>query len=256
MPTRLPKPARQIDVAKKVLSVVIPVYNELRTWRALLDAVLAVPLADVGKEIILVDDASTDGTGEELRQLERDGLPAKHADVSLCVLFHARNRGKGAALQTGFAKASGDVIIVQDADLEYDPADYPTLIEPILRGKADVVYGTRMGRGRPKGMTWRTYLANRFLTALSNLTTGLNLSDMETCYKVLSRDSMESVKIEQERFGFEPEITARLAKRGRKIVQVPIRYSARTRAEGKKIGFKDGLEAIGCILKYWLTRSR
>jgi glycosyltransferase involved in cell wall biosynthesis len=167
------------------------------------------------------------------------------------VLFHDRNRGKGAALRTGFAAAEGDFIIVQDADLEYDPAEYPRLLQPLLAGQADVVYGNRFGKGRAKGYPGN-YLANRFLTCLSNLTTGLRLTDMETCYKVFRREVLQSVRLEQDRFGFEPEITAKLAASGVRVMEVPISYNARTHQEGKKIGWKDGLKATWCILKYGL----
>jgi len=170
------------------------------------------------------------------------------------VLFHDRNRGKGAALRTGLAAADGDVVVVQDADLEYDPQDYPRLLAPILEGRAEVVYGSRFAAGRPAGSLLSSYLANRFLTALSNLTTGLGLTDMETCYKVIRREVLAGIRIEQDRFGFEPEITAKIARWGAKVVEVPISYQGRTHKEGKKIGWKDGLKAIWCILKYGLFR--
>ena len=239
-----------------ILCVVIPVYNERDTWRALLARVESAELPGCRKRIILVDDASTDGTRAQLEELASRvrGQNAHDGDAvnEIKVLFHERNRGKGAALRTGFAAAEGDFVIVQDADLEYDPADYPTLLQPLLAERADVVYGNRFSEGRPKGY-FRNYLANRFLTCLSNLTTGLKLTDMETCYKVFRREVLESVRLEQDRFGFEPEITAKVARLGVRIVETPIRYNARTRQEGKKIGWKDGIKAIWCILKYGLT---
>jgi glycosyltransferase involved in cell wall biosynthesis len=238
-----------------ILCVVIPVYNERDTWRELLARVERAELPGCRKRIILVDDASTDGTRGQLeefaRQQQAQGASPPGGETNLRVLFHDRNRGKGAALRTGFAAAEGDFIIVQDADLEYDPADYPRLLQPLLAGQADVVYGNRFGKGRAKGYLGN-YLANRFLTCLSNLTTGLRLTDMETCYKVFRREVLQSVRLEQDRFGFEPEITAKLAASGVRVMEVPISYNARTHQEGKKIGWKDGLKATWCILKYGL----
>jgi len=236
-----------------VLSVVIPVYNERDTWRELVARVESVPMADVGRQLILVDDGSTDGTREQLaafaaEQGEPAGLPGAGA-VAFHVVYHDRNQGKGAALRTGFQAAGGDVVVVQDADLEYDPRDHAGLIEPILRGEADVVYGSRFRGGR-RGGYWKNYLANRFLTFLSNLTTGLKLTDMETCYKMLRRDVLAAIPLEQDRFGFEPEITAKLARRPVRIGELPIAYDSRSHAEGKKIGWRDGLKAIWCIFRY------
>ena len=225
------------------LSIVIPIYNERDTWRELVGRVEDVDLGGVRRQLILVDDCSTDGTRAQL-----EAFAAERPDV--IVRFHPANAGKGAALRTGFAAATGDFVVVQDADLEYDPRDFPALLEPLLSGQADVVYGSRFsGRGGARG-NWRNYLANRFLTALSNLTTGLRLTDMETCYKMLRRQVLGRVSLEQDRFGFEPEITAKLAALGVRIVERPIRYVPRTAEEGKKIGLTDGLEAIACILKY------
>jgi len=225
------------------LSVVIPVYNELNTWRTLVDRVEAVELSPVRRQLILVDDRSTDGTTDQLRE-----FAAQRPDV--VVKFHAVNGGKGAALRTGFAAADGDFVVVQDADLEYDPGDYPKLLEPLLSGEADVVFGSRfLVKPENKGC-WRNYLANRILTGLSNFTTRLKLTDMETCYKMLRRDVLTRLNFEQDRFGFEPEITAKLAALGVRIVERPIRYMPRTAAEGKKIKAKDGINAIGCIWKY------
>jgi glycosyltransferase involved in cell wall biosynthesis len=195
------------------------------------------------KEIILVDDYSTDGTRDTLQELAKDG--------SVKVLMHDRNQGKGAALRTGFAAATGDLVLIQDADLEYDPDEYPRLIQPILLGKADVVFGSRFAGGESHRVLyfWHS-LGNRFLTLLSNCFTNLNLSDMETCYKVFKREVIQSITIEENRFGFEPEITAKCAKKRCVIYEVGISYYGRTYEEGKKIGWRDGIHAIWCIFKY------
>jgi len=235
----------------EVLSVVIPVYNEAGRWRQLLARVEAVDISPYGKQVILVEDGSTDGTREELRAFEQSlAAGGGAAGVEYLVLLHARNRGKGAALRTGFAAATGEWVIVQDADLEYSPADYPKLLATAAATGADAVYGSRFSgpgnrRGRPAN-----YLANRLLTFLSNRTTGLRLTDMETCYKLIRRSVLETLDLRQDRFGFEPEITARLAAAGVKVAETPIRYEPRSRREGKKIGLRDGLEAIECIWKY------
>jgi glycosyltransferase involved in cell wall biosynthesis len=243
-----------------VLSVVIPVYNESETWGQVLARVEGVDLPGVAKQIIFVDDFSTDGTREQLERFSRNhhDLPGspRAGEVGCTVLFHDRNRGKGAALRTGFAAATGEVVLVQDADLEYHPSDYPRLVGPILQGRADVVYGSRFRTGRPRQAYLRNYLANRFLTLLSNIATGYSLTDMETCYKVLKREVLRGIHLEQDRFGFEPEITAKLAAMGARIHETPIRYEGRTHAQGKKIGFRDGLEAIWCILKYAVVSRR
>jgi glycosyltransferase involved in cell wall biosynthesis len=227
------------------LSVVIPVYNEAATLESLVDRVLAVGIDDV--EVICVDDGSTDGTREVLRD--------RIAPKGIRVIFHERNQGKGAALRSGFQAATGDMIIVQDADLEYDPADYPKLIEPIVSGRADVVFGSRFVGGQPHRVLyfWH-YLVNRGLTLLSNMLTNLNLTDMEVCYKVFRREILEKIEIEEDRFGFEPEITAKVAKLGCRIYEVGISYSGRTYEDGKKIGWRDGVAALRCILKYNLLR--
>ena len=223
----------------KILSIIIPCYNEEGSILELVKKVKAAPVRN--KEIIVVDDCSTDGTHEIL---ERDVKPL----VSQ-ILYHEANKGKGAALRTGFAHASGDAVIVQDADLEYDPDEYPLVAEPIFKGEADVVYGSRFLNQKRKG-----YLANRlanlFLTSLSNLFTGEKLTDMETCYKCFRREIIQSIDLQENRFGFEPEITAKIARKGIQIKEVPISYYPRTNEEGKKIGFKDGLRAIWCIWKY------
>lgn len=226
------------------LSVVIPVYNEKDTIRELYERVQAVP---IDKEILLVDDFSTDGTREIVRELACD---------TTRVFLHDRNRGKGAALRTGFRNARGDIVIVQDADLEYDPGQYPRLLQPILDGKADVVYGSRFVSGdyRRVLLFWHM-VGNKFLTLLSNMLTNLNLTDMETCYKVFRREVLQKIVLEEDRFGFEPEITAKVAKLNVRIYEVGISYAGRTYDEGKKIGWKDGVSALRCILKYNLLRS-
>jgi glycosyltransferase involved in cell wall biosynthesis len=223
------------------LSVVIPVYNERRTFLNLLDAVRAVP---IHKEIIIVDDCSRDGTRELLQEQVDGKVPGVR------VYYQEVNQGKGAALRRGFAEARGDIVLVQDADLEYDPHEYPQLIEPILRGKADVVYGSRFQSGAHRVLYFWHRLGNGFLTTLSNMFTDLNLTDMETCYKVFRREVIQSIPLKQNRFGFEPEVTAKIARRGWKIYEVPISYSGRSYQEGKKIGWKDGVQAIWCILRY------
>jgi glycosyltransferase involved in cell wall biosynthesis len=224
------------------LSVVMPVFTEAGHIEKIVDAVLAVP---VEKELVIVDDCSRDGT--------RDKLVPISKRPRVRVLLHDVNRGKGAALRTGFAAAAGDLVIVQDADLEYDPREYPGLIAPILAGKADVVYGTRFpggGERRPGEFIHRG--GNRFLTFVSNLVTGLHLTDMETCYKVFRRPLIQGIRIEENRFGFEPEITAKIARRRCRVLEVPVTYSGRGYGEGKKIGWKDAVRAIWCIFKYGL----
>lgn len=223
------------------LSVVIPCYNELGTIEEIIDAVRVAPGGE--KEIIVIDDFSTDGT----RDLLNGSLRPK-IDV---LVMHDVNQGKGAALRSGIQKATGDIVIIQDADLEYDPSEYSLLIQPILDGNADVVFGSRFMGGRPHRVLYYWHsVGNKFLTTLSNMFTNLNLTDMETCYKVFRREIIQSIQIKENRFGFEPEITAKIAKTHCRIYEVGISYNGRTYDEGKKIGWKDGVRAIYCIVKY------
>jgi glycosyltransferase involved in cell wall biosynthesis len=223
------------------LSVVIPVYNEAPTISQIVEAVKKAPVDEL--EIIVVDDHSTDGTIEVLRH-EVEPMVEK-------VLYHDVNRGKGAALRTGFAEVSGDVVVIQDADLEYDPQEYGALLEPIEQGRADVVFGSRFMGGRPHRVVYFWHMVgNRFLTLLSNMATNLNLTDMETCYKMMRKEVLDSLDLEEERFGIEPELTAKIAKGKWRIYEVGISYHGRTYEEGKKIGWKDGFRAIYAIGKY------
>jgi len=228
----------------KRLSIVIPVFNEAATIREIIARVQEAPLPEgLAREIVVVDDFSTDGTREILQD---------YAGTGVCkIFFHDRNQGKGAALRTGFAHTTGDIVLIQDADLEYDPQEYSKLLAPILGEKADVVYGSRFAGGECKRVLffWH-YVGNKLLTTLSNIFTNLNLTDMETCYKVFRKEVLSKIRIEEDRFGFEPEITAKLARLGVRIYEVGIGYSGRTYSEGKKINWKDGVRAIWYILKY------
>ena len=225
------------------LSVVVPVFNEKDTIEEVYNRIRAV---DIEKEIILVDDCSTDGTKEII-----SGLAANDTKI----LFHDKNMGKGAALRTGFRKATGDLLVIQDADLEYDPSEYPKLVQPILEGRADVVYGSRFAGGEARRVLFFWHMiGNKFLTLLSNMFTNLNLTDMETCYKLFTRDIYTKINIEENRFGFEPEITAKIRKLNVRIYEVGISYSGRSYSEGKKVGWQDGFSALRCILKYNIFR--
>jgi len=258
-----------------VLSVVIPVYNEEKTLEELVERVRSVP---VTKEIVLVDDCSGDGSREVMERIrERMEAEARQQDQArensfgtnsdgeafddlippdrIRVLHHEKNRGKGAAVRTGFEHASGDVVVVQDADLEYDPAEFPRLLQPIIEGKADVVFGSRFLGDQPhRVLYYWHYLGNKFLTTLSNSFTNLNLTDMETCYKLFTRDAIRDVlpTLKQNRFGFEPEVTAKIARRRYRVYEMSVSYSGRTYEQGKKIGWKDGLQALWCIVRYGL----
>ena len=229
------------------LSIIIPVYNEAATIATLVEKVQLQPL-EVDREIIIVDDCSTDETSAKLKEIAQ-------AD-NVNIITHQINQGKGAALSTGFAAATGDFVVVQDADLEYDPADYPKLIEPIISGKAEVVYGSRFAGGQSHAVVkYRHAMGNRFLTWLSNLCSNIWLTDMETCYKCFKREIIQAIDIEEKRFGFEPEVTAKLAAIDVKMWEVGISYQGRSFHEGKKIGIKDGFRAIWAIFKYNLRKS-
>jgi glycosyltransferase involved in cell wall biosynthesis len=232
-------------VHKLKLTIVIPCYNEKSTIETLITAVKNSPYEN--KEIIVVDDCSTDGTREILKDRFESFVDR--------IIYHEENSGKGAALRTGFQAATGDIVMVQDADLEYDPNEYPKIIGPILQDKADVVYGSRFVGGEPHRVLYFWHrLGNGLLTLLSNMFTNLNLTDMETCYKAFRRSIIQSIEIEEDRFGFEPEITAKIAKKRCRVFEVGISYSGRTYEAGKKIGWRDGIKAIYCIIKYNLFR--
>jgi len=230
-----------VEIPEGILGVVIPVYNEEKTLHLIVEKVLARP--EVG-ELVIVNDCSSDGTWQTMQDLAKD-------DDRIRIFTHEVNQGKGAALRTGFQHVSSDIVIIQDADLEYDPDEYPKLLAPILMGRADVVFGSRfLGSGMHRVLYYWHYLGNQFLTQLSNMFTNLNLTDMETCYKVFRREVLEKITIEENRFGFEPEITAKVAKLRIPLYEVSISYYGRTYEEGKKIGWRDGVRAIWCIIKY------
>jgi glycosyltransferase involved in cell wall biosynthesis len=229
------------------VSVIVPVYNERATVRTVIERILALPLQI---DLLCIDDGSDDGSAEILRDLE-----GKYAQLR--VLLQPRNKGKGAALRRGIPEATGDFVVIQDADLEYDPADYRRLLEPLLEGKADVVYGSRFSGSAPHRVLyfWHS-VGNHLLTLVSNCLTNINLTDMETCYKAFRREVIQSITIEEDRFGVEPEITVKIARRNLRIYEVGISYSGRTYEEGKKIGWKDGFRALFCLLKYSMKTGK
>jgi glycosyltransferase involved in cell wall biosynthesis len=228
------------------VSIVIPVYNERELVTKVIERVQAVRLPEgLNRQLVIIDDRSTDGSTQVLRELQQ-----RRSDLT--ILFHQANQGKGGALATGFAAATGDVILIQDADLEYNPDQYPELLAPILEGRADVVYGSRYADPTRRSSPWWHTLGNRVLTGLSNLLSGLRVTDMECCYKVFRRQVLRRVVIQEKRFGFEPEITAKIARLGVRLVEVPVDYVSRSYQEGKKIGWRDGVSAIRCILRYGL----
>jgi len=223
------------------LSIVMPVYNERQFVLEIIDRVMAVQLDGLDRELIVVDDCSKDGTRDVLKSLQRPGVT---------VVYHEQNRGKGAALRSGFARCAGDVILIQDADLEYNPTDYPVLLKPILDRNADVVYGSRFLGGPHRVHLFWHMVGNRFLTLLSNMMSNLNLTDMETCYKVFRREVLDGMTLRSDRFGFEPEFTLKVARGGWRVYEVPISYHGRDYTEGKKIGWKDGVSAVYTIVKF------
>jgi glycosyltransferase involved in cell wall biosynthesis len=258
MTTKRRNPSAPVDPK---LSIVIPVYNEKATIEEILRRVLET---EMRKEVVIVDDCSSDGAREILENMAQrqaageSAVPARDGGDAvelreLRFIFQQNNQGKGAALRRGFAEASGDIVLVQDADLEYDPRDYGKLLEPILEGRADVVYGSRFLGGPQRVHYFWHYVANKFLTLLSDIFTNLKLTDMETCYKVFRKEVLNGIQIKSNRFGFEPEITAKIAKGKWRIYEVPISYAGRTYEEGKKITWKDGVQALWCIIRFKFT---
>ncbi len=229
----------------KLLSIVIPVYNEKHTVREILRRVAGAEALGLEKEIIIIDDCSSDGTGDILRRVQS-------GSKKLRILYHRKNRGKGAAVKTGLENARGDIILIQDADLEYDPSEYPKLLRPILEGRAKVVYGSRLGalKKNIKSVYKMHYIGNIFLTWLTNLLYGTKITDMETGYKAFAKDAIRGVRLKADRFDFEPEITAKILKKGHKIMEVPINFYARKFEEGKKITWRDGIKAVFCLIKF------
>ena len=233
----------KINIDNFTLSIIIPVFNEQATIKEIIDLVLRVPYQ---KQIIVVDDGSSDGTQDIIRKIE-------HPEVTK--IFHEKNFGKGKAIQSGISIATGEIILIQDADLEYDPSDYPILLKPILMGKADVVFGSRFaGHGAHRVLYFWHYVGNKFITLMSNIFTDLNLTDMETCYKAFTNEALQGITLKEKRFGFEAEITAKVAKKHLRIYEVPVSYYGRTYAEGKKINWQDGLRALWCIFRYNLFK--
>jgi glycosyltransferase involved in cell wall biosynthesis len=231
------------------LSIIIPVYNEKMTIRKILDKVREVDIGDIEKEIIIVDDFSRDGSREILRDEEKRWIKAYLESVQFKVFYHEKNKGKGAAIRTALAHATGDLVIIQDADLEYDPEDYRKLLTPLLKGKADVVYGSRFTGERRNMLFWH-WIGNKFLTLATNILYNTTLSDMETCYKLFRSEVVRGIKIRSNRFNFEPEITAKVMKKGIRIYEVPISYAGREFKEGKKITWRDGFSALWTLVKY------
>jgi glycosyltransferase involved in cell wall biosynthesis len=230
----------------ELLSIIVPVYNEIRTVRAVIDRLLAIDLP-IPREVLVVDDGSTDGTRDVLAAMQADGVPAT-------MLFAEQNGGKGSAIRRGLARASGTIVAIQDADLELDPQQIRSLVEPIVRGEADVVYGSRFLNGH-SGAPWVTRAANRALTGVTNLLFGSALTDMETCYKIMRTEVARSLRLTSNRFDIEPEITARLLRAGHRIHELPVRFDARSRAQGKKIGWRDGVRAVQVLLQERLAKS-
>ena len=245
--TPTPEAAARPSESPELLSIIVPVYNEVRTVRAVLDRLIAIDLP-LPREILVVDDGSTDGTGDLLTAAERDGLP-------VTVIRSERNGGKGSALRKGLARARGTIVAIQDADLELDPVQLGALVQPIVTGATRVVYGSRFLNGAPRG-PWLSSAANRFLTGVTNVLYGSSLTDMETCYKIMRTDVARSLGLEANRFDIEPQITARLLRAGHRVTELPVRFEARTRRQGKKIGWRDGVQALNVLVAERFRRAR